>query len=497
MSSDNHHHRKLDTAFASGIVWTAGVKYFTQVLTWGSVVITAQLLSPAEFGISEMATVFVIITGVVAEFGIATAVLQMQDLEERTLRQVHTFSSLISIVAFVLAALLMPLLTRFFKLPGLELLFVFNCIAFLITGFQAVPVGLLQRDMDYRRLSLAEGSQALIQAFGTVFGAWAGWGYWSLTIGAMASKIFVAVLVNIWKPVRFSSIHWDEIRGVLRLGGQVSIGRLAWASYLQSDGIVVGRVLGESTLGMYRMAMSFASAPAEKTSALLMRAAGPLFAKVQNDLSLVRRYFLILVEILLLTILPLMLGLAVVANEAVRVVLGQKWQAAAAPLQILAVYMTLRPLGILAEQVLISLRKTRFTMNMSILGFCVFPVAFYIAATWAGPVAVAGAWMALVPVTVLPMLVKLMRTIELSFKDLLWAVWPALAATGVMVTAVLFLRVWLLAQSWSVIWVLAGEVAAGAVVYGTVLLLFFRGRIARFVRFAREMRSTPQAQAVV
>ena len=61
---------------------------------------------------------------------------------------------------------------------------------------------------------------------------------------------------------------------------------------------MVGRVLGDSTLGVCRMAMNLASAPAEKISALIMRATGPLFAKVQSDATMVRRYFLNLVELL-------------------------------------------------------------------------------------------------------------------------------------------------------------------------------------------------------
>ena len=70
------------------------------------------------------------------------------------------------------------------------------------------------------------------------------------------------------------------------------------------------------------MAMNFATAPAEKVSTLIMRAAGPLFAKVQSDLALVRRYFLILAEVLTMIELPLMLGLGMVAPQAVQAILG-------------------------------------------------------------------------------------------------------------------------------------------------------------------------------
>jgi PST family polysaccharide transporter len=219
-----------------------------------------------------------------------------------------------------------------------------------------------------------------------------------------------------------------------------------------------------------------------------MRATGPLFARVQSDLPLVRRYFLIVTEILLLTLLPLMLGLALVAPEALEVILEPKWLAATGPLQWLAVYMTLRPLATLAEQVLISQRQTRFTMQMSVLTFILMPVAFYVTALWYGPSGVAASWLVLTPVVILPVLIKVLRTIQLSTAEFLGAMWPAVAGAIVMVPSVLLLRSWLLSQAWPVAMVLALEVMGGGLIYAAVLLGFFRNRLTRYIRFAKDLR---------
>src|SRR5205814_7165418 len=138
--------------------------------------------------------------------------------------------------------------------------------------------------------------------------------------------------------------------------------RLACTAYSQADGIVVGRMLGDSALGTYRVAMSLASAPAEKVGMLIMRVTGPLFARVQEDLALVRRYFLFITDGLALVIFPLVFGLIVVAPELVRTMLGAKWADAIVPMQWLAIFMTLRTLNTLMSQVLTSLRFTTFLM---------------------------------------------------------------------------------------------------------------------------------------
>jgi teichuronic acid exporter len=484
MSSPN-----LDKTFAGGVAWTAAVKYTSQIVTWGSLLITAHLLSPDEYGISEKGGIFAIVTAVLAEFGVGTAVLQLRELPERTIRQLHTYSCLIGVAAFALSLAAIPLLTWYFRLPGLGLLFAINNLFFIITGLQAVPNGLLMRDLDYRKMSMLEATLVLVQAIGTVLAAYAGWSFWAPLAGALTGRVVSLALLLSWKPLSFMRVHWDEIRPALRLGGQVAISRLAWSTYTQADGIVIGRVLGDGALGSYRMSMNLSAAPAEKTSTLLMRAAGPLFARVQSDLDQVRRYFLILSEMLLLILLPLLLGLALVAPEAVAFILAPKWKSATVPLQWLALYMTFRPLGTLSEQVLVSQRQTQFNMRMSVVSFCILPLGFLIAATWQGAWAVAAAWLVLTPITFLPTLAKVLRTIQLPLHQYLAALSPAFAGCLLMVPAVWFVRATLLTQNHPLLLTLAGEVATGALVYAAVLVVFFRPRLERYLRFARDLRN--------
>jgi O-antigen/teichoic acid export membrane protein len=487
--------RRVDVLFAGGVAWTASAKWVTQLFSWASVFVTARLLSPSDFGISEMASFFYLLTNILAEFGVGTAVLQMQELERGVLAQLHTFSCLICAFAYVLSIPAAPLIASFFQIEHLTSLIVVCNLGFFITGFQAVPLGLLQRDMDYRRLSLADAAQALVQSVVTVTAAWSGLGYWSLVIGVTVGKATAAALVSCWKPIPFAVPRWRDIRAPLRLGGQAAIGRLAWAAYTQADGVTIGRILGKSVLGVYRMAITLASAPADKISALIMRAAGPLFAKVQSDVTQARRYFLILAQALTMIELPLMLGLGVVAPEAVQVVLGSKWAGVVAPLRWLVLFMTLRTLATLMEQVLISKRLTGFTMRMSLLNLFVMPPAFFIAAHWKGTSGVAATWIVLAPVTIFPLVWKVLRAINSNLRELVVELLPAVAGVSAMVGVLLLLRAWLAPQPWPAVFRLTVQVAVGAVVYVAVLMGFFREKVMRYVRFVQDLRKEKEVLA--
>jgi PST family polysaccharide transporter len=486
--------RNLDTTFAGGLAWTAGAKWATQALTWGSIFVVARLITPADYGVGEIAGMFFGITNVLAEFGIGTAVLHMPELDRKTLGQLHLFSVLLCTGIFGLSVAAAPLLAWFFRSDHV-VFFMVNSTGFLITGIQAVPMGLLQRDMDYKRMALLEALSVSVSSVVIVITAWYGWGFWALMAGPGTGKLSAAALLCYWKQVPFRWPSWRDIEKPVEMGRQVAVSRIAASAYSYADGIVIGRTLGGAVLGTYRMAMNLASAPAEKVSSLIMRTASPLFANVKADLPLVRRYYLIIAELMSLAVMPLMAGLTIVAPAAVRVILGPNWVAATRPLQWLGLFMIVRVLGVLAEQVLVSQRLTRFTMRMSILSFAIMPVAFYVAARWRGPAGVAAAWITFSPLTILPLLIILSRRIQLPFRQYAAVLLPAVAGSGVMSLAVLGigsrLPAGLAPQAR-----LAIQVAVGGAAYGGFIMTCFRGRILRYVNFLATMRKAKEASGL-
>jgi PST family polysaccharide transporter len=327
--------------------------------------------------------------------------------------------------------------------------------------------------MDYRRLSFAESISVTAQAVVTIACVFAGFGYWSLVAGPFAGKATGAALTAYWKPVGFAVPRWKEIRVHMRFGMEVALSRIASTAYSQSDGLIIGRMLGDSALGAYQMAMTVAQAPAEKIGMLIMRVAGPLFAKIQEDRTLVRRYFLFITDALALSIFPLVFGMAVVAPEMVDAVLGSKWQAAILPLQWLAIFTAMRTMNGLMTQVLTSLRFTTYSLWISILSFVVMPVSFFFAAHW-GAGAVAAAWTLTAPLLMLPPALKLFREINCTIWDYLRILAPALVGSAVLVAGVLVLKKTVLPAAWLPIWRLAIEVSLGGLLYAGILFGFYR-----------------------
>jgi O-antigen/teichoic acid export membrane protein len=481
--------RKLDHALVGGVAWTVGAKWLSQLVAWPAVLIMARLLSPSDYGLNEMAGFYFVVTNVVAEFGIGMAVLQMRELDMAVTRQLNTVAAMSGALAFLVSVAAAPLIAAFFRAPALHDLVIVASLSFILTSMEAIPLGLLQRDMDYRLLSVAESVQAVVTSCVGVGCAYAGLGYWSLVVGNLAGRAGNIALVVYSRPVRFAWPRFSQVAAPLRFGMEVAVQRIVGSISGLSDSMVIGRTMGQAPVGAYRLAGNLASTPAEKIGGLIMRVTGPLFSRVQHDRELMLRYFLIFTETLAMTVFPLLFGLAIVAPETVELLLGPKWAMAAAPLRWLALAVSVRTMLPLLNQMLATLRLTRFGMWMSILTFVLMPIAFYVASS-RGVGAVAAAWLLMSPITVFPVALKVFREIGCGVIQYLNALLPAIAGSGAMLLAIVALRSHLTLHGWPR---LAAEVVAGGLAYCICLWGLYRHRVMRFVHFFARLRESKAA----
>ncbi len=480
MASSKH----FDRVFVGGLAWTAGAKWSTQLLTWGSVVVLARLLSVSDFGIVALAGVYLILTNSIAEFGLAGAVMLMRELGYDILAQLNTVAVCFGVVAALLCIATAPVVGWLFQSDAVIGVLQVGSISILIAGFQLMPFGLLRRNLEYRRLAISEAIQSLAQAGFTVIFALLGWGYWSIVWGITLGRLAITATLVSWHWVGLSIPKWQDIKAPLVCGWHLSTTQFTTALSEQMDAIIIGRVLGDALLGIYRMAVSIAVAPSERISTLIFRVTGPLFSGVQEDRALIRRYYLIWIELLSISTLPLATGLAMVASDVVLLVLGDKWAAVIVPLRWISLAAWFNTMIALTQQVLVNLRKTKMVMNWHLARTLVMPAAFLVGTYW-NLSGVAAAWLVAVPMLLVPFVLTAARNIELRLVELASTLAPSAVASATMMVAVYLWRHYGMPSTLNTLWSLSTSVSVGGLAYIGVLALFFRAKFRRYIEFAK------------
>ena len=116
--------RDLDGTLVRGLAWTGGVKWGAQVFAWASTLIVARLLTPDDYGLVGMATVYLGLVTMISEFGVGTTVLTLRELTEQEIAQLNGFSIILGLIGFTLSCLAAVPVGLFFKSPRLPMVIV-------------------------------------------------------------------------------------------------------------------------------------------------------------------------------------------------------------------------------------------------------------------------------------------------------------------------------------------------------------------------------------
>jgi O-antigen/teichoic acid export membrane protein len=470
----------------SGLAWTAAAKWSTQALSWASTLVVVRFLSPSDYGLVGMATVFLGMATVLSECGLGATIVYLRRLTDEQIQQLNTLSVAFGAMTFAACCALATPVALFFKSPQLRPVILVMSAAFVISSFQIVPYALLQREKAFKCLATADGWRAITQTATTLALAALGWRYWSLVYGGLAGTGVAAAFLVSRRPVVFRIPRSRSIRSAVAFSRDVIVSRVSWYLYANSDFTVAGRMLGQAQLGAYTVAWTLANAPIDKLTDLISRVGPAVVSDAQHDPASLRRYVRTLTEGISLVTFPVTLGLALVADDFVAVILGARWTAVAVPLRWLALYACVRSVTTLFAPIMNAV-DLRWASRYGLIFPVVFPTAFYFGSRW-GTAGIAGLWVVLYPLLYVPIYRRLFAKIHLHRREYVRAIWPALSSSLCMLLVVQGAKA-CLPPAWPLSVRLSVEVMAGAATYGAVLGTAHRRRCAALARVAREVRS--------
>jgi len=469
----------MDVHLVDSIAWTAVAKWLTQLVSWGSLLIVARLLTPADFGLVGMTMIYLGLIALLSEFGIGSSIINLRNLTVDQIKELNGLAVLSACAGLGLSFVLARPIANFFRVPELSRVLVVMSCGLLISGLRAVPQALMQREMRFRVLAGIECSQQLLQAATMITLAALGARYWALVFSALLGPSASMLCLVFMKRLGLAWPRLRSLRRALSFSGAVLIAGLCWYAYSNADFTIAGRVLGKTKLGLYTLAWTLANAPGEKIATLIMRVTPSFFAACQNDPVALRRYLCRLTEGISMLTVPATLGLAIVAKDFIGACLGPKWEASAAPLTLLCIYTAMASSVSILPQILNAVGQEKKGMWNSVIKLAVLPGAFYIGSRW-GAVGIAAAWVITYPFLTLPLYWWTFGAIALPPSQYLRALRPAVLGSAVMLAAVAFVK--LLTPAWPVWGRFVAEVVIGILAYAGAMLTLERDRTLGYVR---------------
>lgn len=308
------------------------------------VMVLSRLLSPADFGVVGAALVVVSFAQVFTQFGVGPALVQMERISRE---HVHTAISMSLILGLCFAAgvyLLAGVSATFFGMSQLQNILRVLAILFPIVSLGAVGQALLQREMKFRimaRINLV--SYLLGYALPGIFLAYLGLGMWALVAAQMGQSILSTILTLVNKRLSLQlALDLRVARQLVVFGGGYSLAQVANHVATQVDRLIVGRFLGQASLGIYSRTQQIAMLPTNLIGSVLDKVMFPAMASVQADHARLGRALVTSLTGVVLITMPVAAVLIALAPEVVSLLLGSQWTAVVGPFRILVSVLSFR-----------------------------------------------------------------------------------------------------------------------------------------------------------
>ena len=334
---------KAASSFLFKLIESVGMQLISFVVS----VLLARLLTPDDYGILTMLTVFIALAQVFVTSGLNTALIQQKDVDDTDLSSVFYVSFGMAAVMYALLYVSSPAIAAYFEAPALrDTLRVLSLILFA-GAFTCVQNAVVARQMAFRRQMLLSLAATIASGVVGVSMALAGMGHWALVGQQLVNQFGLAALMFVWIPwrprLRFS---WKRVARLIRFGWKLLVSSILDTTYINLRSVVVGKRFNEAALGFYNRGKQFPELVMNAVNGSISSVMLPVLAESQDDKERMKQLLRQTIMTSSFLVLPLMAGLAAAGKPLITLLLTEKWLPCVPFLQIMAMDYALYPVHV-------------------------------------------------------------------------------------------------------------------------------------------------------
>jgi O-antigen/teichoic acid export membrane protein len=328
----------LREASLTGVRWGSLTRLVSEAFTFGSSIVLAHLITPAEFGVAAVALGIAAIAPSVAGAGFGVPLVQMRSvdhahIEAAMVLSVATGVGLTMVTIFVLCPLAIE------PVFGARVAYLLRLVSpiFALAGIGTVPNALLQRALQFRRLSQIEITSLVTGPLVSIsLAATTDFGAEAIVIGGLATAAVATVATVVSAPRVGLGWHRAHARDMAGIGFFAALTSLIGSLSRNVQYVIIGARLPARDVGVFWRAYQLAVDYQAKMGLITLRLAFPLFSR-SGSLDEMRRLRERILQVQSIIIFPLLATLIVLAPELVPFLYGKNWSDAVFPVQVLAI----------------------------------------------------------------------------------------------------------------------------------------------------------------
>ena len=345
---------------AQGLLWGGLNSGIQQLVGLAFGIILGRLLSPSDYGMMAMISIFSLVATALQDSGFRTALTNIEHPKHEDYNSVFWFNIIMASSLYVILFLAAPLIGEYYHTPRVVPLCRYAFLSIVIASFGTAQSAYLFKHLRAKQQAEAGALAVILSSLTGVGMAFAGMAYWSL---ATQGLVYVGINTLLqwhfspWRP-SIHGITFAPVRRMFRFSCKILATTIMTHVNNNVLNILLGHYFTPRDTGNYNQAYQWNTKCYSLVQSMVAQVAQPVLVSLNGEEGRQKDVFRKMMRFTAFITFPLLFGFGLVAKEFIVTAIGEKWLASAQLIQILCLSGAAMPLSTLFSNMIISKGKS-------------------------------------------------------------------------------------------------------------------------------------------
>lgn len=345
------------------ILWS----FFEQLLRKGFAVlitlILAWILSPDDFGLVAIITIFMAVSYAFIDGGLRSALIRRKEVSELELNSVFYTNIVLSVVIYALLFIFAPIIAGFYGHDILADLIRVAGLSIIFQSFSIVHQTLMQRRLQFKLQIRTTLPAAIFSGVIAIVIAYLGFGVWAIISQMVIFSLLNSILfwmLKIWRPQMLFSLK--ALKPLVGFGGFVLVDVVSREFFSKMYLAVIGKVFVLNVAGLYFFADKIKELVIQQLSTSIQHVTYPALSQIQDDDERLKQGYRKVIQLSVFLIFPILILMSALAHPLFEVLRLEKWFDSIPYLQLMLILALLSPLNRVNNNIWLIKDKPKWVM---------------------------------------------------------------------------------------------------------------------------------------
>ena len=341
---------------AQGLLWGGLNSGIQQIVGLAFGIVLGRLLSPSDYGMMAMISIFSLVATALQDSGFRTALTNIEHPKHEDYNSVFWFNIIMASSLYVILFLAAPLIGEYYHTPRVVPLCRYAFLSIVIASLGTAQSAYLFKHLRAKQQAEAGALAVILSSLTGVGMAFAGMAYWSL---ATQGLVYVGINTLLqwhfspWRP-SIHGITFAPVRRMFRFSCKILATTIMTHVNNNVLNILLGHYFTPRDTGNYNQAYQWNTKCYSLVQSMVAQVAQPVLVSLNGEEGRQKDVFRKMMRFTAFITFPLLFGFGLVAKEFIVTAIGEKWLASAQLIQILCISGATMPLSTLFSNMIIS-----------------------------------------------------------------------------------------------------------------------------------------------